>query len=96
MYGWAKHDNPLMNLTWGNWLTWAIIAIVVSLVIFAAGLRRVPTRRVVRPHAIARLVTWGKRSAGPAWGIVAIPDSGWQAGDTLILLTGNAELEQRP
>jgi hypothetical protein len=55
-----------------------------------------PTHRVVRPRAIAYLGEWGKRKQGMGWGIVAIPDSGWQAGDTLVLLTDRAKLEARP
>jgi hypothetical protein len=51
---------------------------------------------VLRPHAIARLATWGKRDKGLAWGIVAIPDTGWHNGDTMILITDRAKMEVKP
>jgi hypothetical protein len=57
-----------------------------------------PARPTVRPRAVAYLAEWGKHSRRPgvAWGIVALPDTGWRTGDTLILLTTNARREARP
>jgi hypothetical protein len=76
--------------------TWLLVVAAALCVALNRVAKLAPTRRVVRPHAVGYLDQWGKRSAGLAWGIVAIPDSGWQPGDTLVLLTVNAKLEVRP
>jgi hypothetical protein len=77
-----------------------LLAMFLVLVCLFAAAREVvrpkPLRPTVRPRAVAYLGEWGRRKAGLAWGIVALPDTGWRKGDTLMLLTGNARREVRP
>ena len=73
-------------------------AVLLGGVLFAGAVFGGKPTQPVRPRAVAYLAELGKHSRRPgvAWGIVALPDTCWRKGDTLMLLTTNARREARP